>query len=67
MSKFVLTTSEINEPGMRRLMAHLDERLVVKRGMLEQRKPQDETDYLRGEIAQLRAIASLASKNPATG
>lgn len=64
---FALTREELNEPGMKRLMAHLQERLQVKREINDKSAPLEKTEFLRGEIAQLKAITGLVKKEPATG
>lgn len=64
---FVLTFAERNSPLWIRLHEYLTERLEVKRRANDNRAPQPETDFLRGEIAQLKAIRALGGKDEATG
>jgi hypothetical protein len=56
---FVLTQSERTSPLWGRLEEHLNKRLEAKRRQNDARVPQPDTDFLRGEIAQLKAFLAL--------
>jgi len=56
---FTLTHAERISPTWMRLEEYLTKRLADKRKQNDMRAPQQDTDFLRGEIAQLKAFLAL--------
>lgn len=60
---FTLTNADRINPLWMRLEEYLNERLEAKRRQNDARADQAATDFLRGEIAQLKALIALGKPN----
>lgn len=59
---FRLNASDRESPLWRLLSAHITERREMLRCKLEGQQPVEKTEFLRGQIAELRALLDLAEE-----